>query len=297
LAQKPGACVRLPIRGGLSAVEPFESAWLKWGQAVTNADVLRDSVVTLAGQPDLRVETQYATVYDAKRHCVRLVIAEIGDPFPVLWGLLLGDIVHNYRCCLDHIAWSLYERGRNPDLTEREEQVIGFPICAKRVTFNKTLNQKLPGVRRADRAIVRRYQPYKWGESRAYRHVFTVLRDLSNDDKHRTIQPVVPVPQRITFNNLRPTDCIVRRAAPAPGYSGTLQPGTELARFYVKKTGPQPHIDVEPHFALTPAINERLTLIEFLKNTMVSTAIVLRQFSDPPPSLLNLVGPLMPAQD
>lgn len=278
-------------------LEPFESAWLKWRQAVINAEVLRDSVVTLAGQPNLRVETLYSTVYDAKRHCVRLVIVEIGDPFPVLWGLLLGDIVHNYRCCLDHIAWDLYKRGQTPNLTDQQEQNIGFPICARRVTFNNSLNQKLPGVRLADRAIVRRYQPYKPGERRASRHVFTVLRDLSNADKHRAIQPVIPIPNRITFNNLRPTDCIVRRIAPAPGYSGTLQPGTELARFYVKKTGPQPHIDVEPHFALTPAINERLTLIDFLKKTMQATAIVLSQFSEPPPGVLNLLGPLMPAQD
>jgi hypothetical protein len=277
-------------------VEPFESAWLKWGAAVSNADVLRDSVVTLAEQPDLRVETLYATVYDAKRHCVRLVIVEIGDAFPPLWGLLLGDVVHNYRSCLDHLAWDLYKRGQTPTLTERQEQNIGFPICGKRTTFNRTIDQKLPGVRRADRAIVRRYQPYKPGESRAFRHVFTVLRDLSNADKHRAIQPVVPIPNRITFDNLRPTDGIVRRIAPAPGFSGLLQPGTELARFYVKKAGPEPRIDVQPHFALTPSINERLTLIDFLKKTMQATAIVLREFSEPPPSVLNLLGPLMPAQ-
>jgi hypothetical protein len=277
--------------------EPFEGAWLKWGMAVMNAKVLKDNVITLAGQPDLRVETTYATYYDAKRHCVILFIAEIGEPFPVLWGLLLGNVVHNYRSCLDHIAWALYKRGRTPDLPERKERNVYFPIHGDRVKFNESLKRKLPGVRRADIAIVRRYQPYRPGKTRVHRHVFTVLDALAQHDKHRTIQPVVAVPDRIAFHNLSPIDCTITRIRPAPGYIGTLKPGTELARFYVTKTGPKPRIDMQPHFSLTPAIHERLTLIEFLKQTMQAIAIVLRQFSDPPQSLLSLLGPLMPGQD
>ena len=278
-------------------MEPFESAWLKWGQAVIDTHVLRDNVLEMSSQPDLKMPSTYTTYYDVKRHCIPLLIVEVENPFPPSWGLLLGEIVHNYRCALDHIAWDLYRRGRLPKpLSERQEQNIGFPICSKRKTFNDSLGQKLPGVERTDRAIVRRFQPYIPGESRAHLHVFTVLRDLSNADKHRSIQPVVGVPDKVAFDDLRPSDCSLTRITMGRGFTGTLEPGAELAQFYVKKDGPNPHIDVQPRFSLTPAIHERLTLIDFLRQTMSATAIVLRQFSDPPPSLLNLVGPLMPAQ-
>jgi hypothetical protein len=53
---------------------------------------------------------------------------------------------------------------------------------------------------------------------------------------------------------------------------------------------------VKPRFSLTPAIHERLTLVDFLKQTMQVTGILLREFSKPPPSVLDLVGPLMPDQ-
>ena len=240
--------------------------------------------------PDLKMEATFGTHYTAKRHCVSLVLYDVVDPFPPLWGLLLGDMVHNYRCCLDHVAWALYKRGKSPNLTERQEQNVGFPICAKRSTFNNTIKQKLPGVKRADTAIVRRFQPFAPGESRAFRHVFTILRELSNADKHRSIQPVVAVPNRIKFDPLRPIDCIIRRIAIAPGYIGSLRPGTELARFYVKKTGPRPDIELLPRFNFVPAIHERLTVADFVTKTMRLTAMVLREFSDPTEGVRSLVG-------
>jgi hypothetical protein len=129
--------------------DPFDSAWLKWLQAVSNAEVLLDNIVTLAEQPDLKMESWFGQHYDAKRHCIR-VFVEATDPFPVHWGTMLGDVIHNYRSCLDHVAWALYKRGRTPNLTERQERAIYFPITSKRKIFDDCLKgdrAKLPGVR------------------------------------------------------------------------------------------------------------------------------------------------------
>jgi hypothetical protein len=240
----------------------------------------------------LELNYQLATYYDAKRHCGVLIVAEGTDPFPVLGGVLLGDAVHEYRCCLDHVAWALYKRGSTPDLPERRSDTSASDH-GTRDAFNKALDSKLPGVRRADRAIVRRYQPFKPGESRAHRHAFTVLQELSNDDKHRVIQPVVAIPQRIDFTYTEATDCIVRRIGP-DGFAGTLKPGAKLARFYVKKTGPNPRIDTQPQFHLVPAIHERLTLADFLERTMVATRLLLHEFAEPPASTVALLGTPIP---
>lgn len=140
---------------------------------------------------------------------------------------------------------------------------------------------------------MRRYQPYMPGESRAHRHVFTVLQDLSNYDKHRTLQPVVAVPERIEFTDVEPADCIVRRVS-TKGFQGTLEPGAELARIYVKKTGPNPRIDLQPHFSFVPAIHARLTLVDFLQRTTNATNLLLREFAEPPKSAEALLGGPVP---
>lgn len=265
----------------------FDSAWLKWVQGVGNAQILLDNIVTLAEQPDLKMESWFGQHYDAKRHCIR-IFAQARDPFPVHWGPMLGDVIHNYRSSLDHIAWALYKRGRTPDLPD-QERFIYWPITSKPAIFKACLKgdrAKLPGVRRADIAIVRKYQPYTPGQSRVHRHVFTVLDALANADKHRTIQPVVAVPHGLTLFGLNFFDCIPRKFAPSPRWdSAAKDEGAELGRFYVKKEGPEPRVDMQPHFSLVPAVNEFLTVSEFLEKTMTATSIVLREFAKPPQSV------------
>jgi hypothetical protein len=277
--------------------DPFESAWLKWAMAVMNARVLEDNIHVFASDQERKMHSRLATYYDARRHCLVLVVAEAVDPFPVLWGVLLGEIAHGFRCCLDHVAWALYKRGRTPSLAARRERNVTFPIYPTRKAFNDALESKLPGVRRADRAIVRRYQPYRAGESRAHRHVFTVLQELSNEDKHRAIQRVVPIASEVHFTKFEAIDCIVRRTTRG-GSGGRLEPGSELMRLYVKKTAPNPRIDGQPHFALTPALHELLSLEEFFARTVNATNLLLREFAEPPPSALAMLDapvPPMPA--
>jgi hypothetical protein len=272
--------------------DPFESAWLKWAQGVGNGEVLLDNILTLAEQPNLKMETWFGQQYDAQRHCIRL-IARVTNPFPAHWGPMLGDVIHNYRSCLDHLAWALHKRGRTPNLTEKQERAVYFPITSKREIFNACLKgdrAKLPGVRRADVAKVRLFQPYKAGQSRVHRHVFTVLDELANADKHRTIQPVIAVPNQIAFPQLAFFDCIRRKFVSTPNWSGASDPRAEFGRFYVKKDGSEPRVDMQPHFSLVPAVNELLTVGDFLNKTMALTSIVLREFAEPPESALRMLA-------
>jgi hypothetical protein len=123
--------------------------------------------------------------------------------------------------------------------------------------------------------------------------VFTVLQELSNEDKHRAIQRVVPIASQIRFSNFQAIDCIVRRAT-LGGSGGRLEPDAELMRLYVKKTGPNPRIDGQPHFTLIPALHELLSLDDFLLRTTNATNLLLREFAEPPQSALSLVGAPIP---
>jgi hypothetical protein len=250
-------------------------------------------MLNFAEQPDLKMETWFGQHYDAKRHCIR-VFAQARDPFPDLWGPMLGDVIHNYRSCLDHIAWALYRRGRTPNLPDNRERFVYWPITSKREIFNACLKgdrAKLPGVRRADVAIVRRYQPYKAGKSRVDRHVFTVLDALANADKHRSIQPVVAMPRRLAFGEMTFFDCIPRQWTSSRRWVASAEDeSAELGRFYVKKDGPEPRVDMQPHFSLVPAINEFLTVGEFLEKTLTAISSVLREFSEPPESVQKMLA-------
>jgi hypothetical protein len=278
------------FRLALMGDDPFDSAWLKWAMAVVNADVLQDNINELAGKGELQMRIGMAQEYDAKRHCIILTATEVISPFPVMWGLLLGDMVHDYRSSLDHIAWALYKRGRTPNLTESKERLVLFPIADDRTKFNDSLTRKLPGVRRADIAIVRRYQPYKSGKRKLHLHVLKVLDGLSTADKHRVIQPVQPAPETAGYRLIQQTDCVATRLGPRRARRVTLKPGTELARVYVRKTGPNPEIDVEPHFTLDPAINERLTFQDWAVHTMKITSLLLREFAKPPESVHTMLA-------
>jgi hypothetical protein len=195
----------------------FDSAWLKWAWGVRNAQVLLDSIKTFALQPNLQMYLPTSQHYHPKRHCIVLVVDDVVDPFPKLWGLLLGDVVHNWRGALDHVAWALYKRGKTPNEPKWKESGVYFPITTKRLKFNESLvgrRPKLPGVKLRDSAVVRRYQPYLGGKRKAPTHFFYILDELAKADKHRTLQPVLAFPETVTWTILGTRDCIYRDAFP-----------------------------------------------------------------------------------
>src|SRR5207302_5779466 len=102
-----------------------------------------------------------------------------------------------------------------------------------------------------------------------------------------------PVPESVGLAMGLATDCIYGRMAKnAPRV--ILEPGAELGRIFVKKTGPDPHIDVQPHFIVDPSINARLTLEQFLLKTPEVVSRVLRAFAEPPASVEAIIGSQSP---
>jgi hypothetical protein len=205
------------------------------------------------------------------------------EPYPDRWGLRLGDVVHGYRSCLDHAAWAMVKRGRTPNLTEHQESGVYFPISATRGKFNASLNgkrPKLPGVQRADIAIARRYQPYRYGKRNLALHSLWVLDELSRNDKHRSIQPILGTPDAAYYEVTNAADCIVRGIQPR-ALRKSLKVGSEVGRFYVKKTGPNPRLQVQGNVPVAPAINDRIHLDKWMELTMQVTFNILRLCAPP----------------
>lgn len=102
-------------------------------------------------------------------------------------SLVLGDIVHNLRSILDHLAWVLVlVSGNNPSDTHPRTQ---FPLYTDRLTDKGTLRDVTihPGINDQARAIVEWAQPYTRSDDPT-RHPLSILNELSNIDKHRWVQ-------------------------------------------------------------------------------------------------------------
>ena len=100
----------------------------------------------------------------------------VTSPPPIELSVLVGDVVHQLRSAVDHIAYELVRAAGNtptrrtafPALIERPRQlVIDGGVCAEALV------------------AVDDVQPYQWQDSRT--HPLSVLTELWNIDKHRTL--------------------------------------------------------------------------------------------------------------
>jgi hypothetical protein len=273
--------------GGRPPNDPlFDSAWFKWGHGVAHAQALEADIDAFRfdGHRDPLLANR--AEYNPKRHGFAVYATDVA-PIPTRWGLMLGDIANNYRCALDHLAWALVCRGKTPPatLTEYQQGGVYFPAAEGRKQFNDSLPKKLPGVRRADIALVRRTQPYHYRPRTRRRHYLTVLTALNNSDKHRALQPIWVQPTRIDIEITRMQDCWV----PQLGFrrhADPLEVGTEITFIRARKRGREPHLEVDLRVAAEPSIEQRIGGKEWIRKCAAFTASLLREFSAPPDELV-----------
>lgn len=106
---------------------------------------------------------------------------KIPDP---MWGVRLGEVVHNVRSALDHVVWELVilTTGRPPALPTKNQ----FPIINSKDGFVKRgVPEQLRCVRQDAVDLIQSKQPYYTGEG--VNSPLWHLAELSNSDKHRTL--------------------------------------------------------------------------------------------------------------
>jgi hypothetical protein len=96
---------------------------------------------------------------------------------PPHFGLVTGDVLHNLRSALDHLAWQLVAHGAEPH--PRNLRQIQFPIYDSVEAYRDNLDKRLPGVGVVQRTFIESRQPYAresgW---------LGLLGNFSNEDKH-----------------------------------------------------------------------------------------------------------------
>lgn len=106
------------------------------------------------------------------QHLVNLPIL----PFNAL--SVAGDLVHNLRSALDHLAYQLVLVGSGDEPTRRVE----FPIAKDFATYEAEKSRKVEGMRPLAIKHIDNLKPYKGGNEPLWR-----VHELDNIDKHRTL--------------------------------------------------------------------------------------------------------------
>jgi hypothetical protein len=127
-------------------------------------------------------------------------------PPPVEISILAGEMLYQMRSALDHLAFGLVERNiGHISLPPKWVENSQFPLSVK-IPKNKTgtpyslpapynvFTNNLPGISKAAFTFIERLQPYY--RRGATNNALGVLVKLSNIDKHRYLNIVVPLVQR-----------------------------------------------------------------------------------------------------
>lgn len=174
---------------------------------------------------------------------LRLVVTE---PSPLEWSVLVGEIIHDLRSTLDHLAWGLSElnSGSAPYPLPNSWRRIQFPICDTAAEFSREASNRLWALAPADVAAIEALQPYSGGQGTRLRF----LRDLSNIDKHRTLHLLCAMlqAQQEYVRAVSAQDCELEAVDIVA--AGPVIDGSVLGRVRLRLAGPRPRITVSENF-------------------------------------------------
>jgi hypothetical protein len=107
---------------------------------------------------------------------------------PRYLGLILGEVVHDFRCALDHTAWQLaiQESGLEAVSKAKVRRKIQFPIGRTEPAFRN--HDALPYFSEAAVETMAGFQPYHNVGSRLVNPLL-VIQHMSNADKHQVLTP------------------------------------------------------------------------------------------------------------
>lgn len=191
------------------------------------------------------------------------------DPLPIRLGVLVGDVLHNFRSALDQLVFELAFM----DTGGTEIETTQFPASRCLANFNglRVQQRLLSGLTTRHRATIKRFQPYRGWDGDGP-HPLALLDDLSNDDKHRVVQPALICPNEITASFPPPSgwhDCSVDRTRPVTGRNIVGRPldiETEFLRVPILITGPEPNVEMEYKGSISVGFRNGVSVLDALES-------------------------------
>ena len=188
---------------------------------------------------------------------------------PSEWSLIAGDFVQNLRASLDYLVWQLVvDNDREPARTN------AFPLFDRRPPQNPKNRHRqrweanLAGVSSAAVGFIESCQPFNGADGPDV-HVLSALRELSNQDKHRSLMPAFSAIQREP--DLADFTVVETHDVLAPIEGGTLHAGYALhdgdlvLEAPIKILGSNPTVKIEGQLPLDVAFGKSLVPLEGLR--------------------------------
>lgn len=194
-----------------------------------------------------------------EQHSNGLLLVIKAEAFPIEIGLILGDMVNCMRGALDHSAFALMKwntrRLRDEVKIAHLEGSSSFPICDSPSSFANS-QRYIEGVSVRGKTVIERLQPYRDRRHPLQASPLRMLRELSNADKHRVLNPVYAVGAlgKIHFSSETPVTPFTIWTA------GPLEYGTGIAKVYFPD-GPPPHVRVRGTGGIAPVLYDGWTLL------------------------------------
>lgn len=215
--------------------QTLEGFFGKLGRAKQENKALYDEIESLLNDyyaPGVEIDPK------TDERVVRAYVIKDPPPFAE-WSIRVGEIVHNLRSALDHLAYQLARHGAGghtlfliADSPDKWRQALHLKRKVTRQNARKL--RWMHGMATGAVAAIERLQPYHGGDRVGLR----LLRDLSNWDKHRLLQTAAFV-SRVSSIDIH-HDLPGYGIPPARIKLGRLYDGAEVMRFYLP-----PHPDGE----------------------------------------------------
>jgi hypothetical protein len=221
---------------------PLDSCRAKLARAEQVWNELGARLIDFLAQEPYRHEGTFDA--DAEEWVVSFRV--LAEP-PSEWGVLVGDVVHNLRSALDHLAWQLVLLN-NAEPGRRTQ----FPIFSDGAAYRAQGEAvQAAGMSDADKALIEEFQPFRQPEAEERPHELSVLQHLSNVDKHRVVHTTLVQTAGSQFRIHGLEDVTgIRHIAPQ---FGPLTDGAELVRIGIVVEGPNPRLTIDADLRLDVA--------------------------------------------
>jgi hypothetical protein len=213
-------------------------------------------------QPGQEIVVPLVGKHDIDRQTWVVMVGDDLPGLPIDWGVIATDAIFNYRSCLDLLMWELAVVDRwGLEPASRTQ----FPIYGSIGDFDADPQGWMKSISDPHRAMLRKVQPdFDWKKKAP--HPLLVLLDLSNDSKHRVVQPVFAFPMELGFTITSSRDCEIAGDPRGFGMSGRpLKPGAILVELPIKVTGAKPYVGMEPDGSFQVGLRNGLAMHGVLK--------------------------------
>ena len=136
---------------------------------------------------------------------------------------------------------------------------------------------------------MRRHQPYHHGATIRPRHALALLASINAGDKHRTIQPLWAVSVETGMEITKRRDCIITGAGRG-GKAKPLEVDAEIGFLHARRTGLDPHIEVNLKITAEPTLDNILGVREWTQTVGLEIMTLLFEFSQQPKRKIREVG-------